>query len=192
MQDEPLTSSLSDLVHTRRGAATISFAVLSLAAMAVFVYIEVSRVAPSARHSRQETCQEFQPVSSTVDCSSRRRLHVQHDGVTRSAAHRSSARWSSTASRRGSASGTRWICSRTASRLRSRSCTLAACNSIRWRSACCSPRRSCCCSGRCAVPAVIPCGSPDATQIAAVLTLPPPYVAHSAATRAAYRSCLIA
>ena len=41
MQDEKLKSSLWDLIHTTRGAATISFAVLSLLAMAVFVYIEV-------------------------------------------------------------------------------------------------------------------------------------------------------
>ena len=40
VQDEPLTLSLVELAHTTRGAATISFAVLSLVAMAVFMYIE--------------------------------------------------------------------------------------------------------------------------------------------------------
>ncbi len=42
VQDEPLTLSLAELAHTFRGAATISFAVLSVAAMAVFIYIEAS------------------------------------------------------------------------------------------------------------------------------------------------------
>ena len=41
-QDEKLNLSLGELIHTTRGAFTVSFAVLSLVAMAVFVYIEVS------------------------------------------------------------------------------------------------------------------------------------------------------
>ena len=41
MQDEDLTLSLWELAHTRWGAVTISSAVLALAAMSVFVYIEV-------------------------------------------------------------------------------------------------------------------------------------------------------
>lgn len=41
VQDEDLSLSLSELARTRWGAATISAAVTALAAMSVFVYIEV-------------------------------------------------------------------------------------------------------------------------------------------------------
>ena len=41
-QDEKLKLSLLELIHTTRGAWTVGAAVVSLVAMAVFVYIEVS------------------------------------------------------------------------------------------------------------------------------------------------------
>jgi cytochrome c-type biogenesis protein CcmH/NrfG len=53
-QDEPLDYSIKQLIHTPRGAITVASAIVSLAAMLPFVYIEVRQQAVHAPHELQQ------------------------------------------------------------------------------------------------------------------------------------------
>ena len=137
-QDEPLGYSIKQLIDMPRGAITVASAVLSLAAMLPFVYIEVrwqavcllyivlDHAGPNAvlmySHcmlslTKKLGGQRCMPLAPAMDRWVLRRKVV--------ALLAGCAPWLCTASGTGLPSGTRWTCWHTSSRLLSQSCTSA-------------------------------------------------------------------